>query len=74
MASYPAGEEAKTCYHHEPWHYRYVGRQLAADVRASGRTLREYLWSRAAAERRAIAEARSAAVRTRWRALWAERG
>ncbi len=29
---------------YEPWHYRYVGRDVAAKVRASGLTLREYLW------------------------------
>ena len=32
------------CYRYEPWHYRYVGREMAADVHGSGLTLREYLW------------------------------
>lgn len=43
VMSYPAGAEGVTCYMYEPWHYRYVGRELAAAVRASGLTLREYL-------------------------------
>lgn len=44
IVSYPEGQEAVTCYKYEPWHYRYVGRELAADIQASGLTLREYLW------------------------------
>lgn len=44
VLSYPAGKEHLTCYSYEPWHYRYVGVEMAADVRASGLTLREYLW------------------------------
>jgi len=44
VQSYPKGEEALTCYAFEPWHYRYVGRTMAAAVRASGLTLREFLW------------------------------
>ena len=44
IVSYPEGEEDVTCYKYEPWHYRYVGRDLAADIQASGLTLREYLW------------------------------
>lgn len=44
VLSYPEGEEDVTCYKYEPWHFRYVGRELAADVEASGLTLREYLW------------------------------
>ena len=42
--SYPKGKTTLTCYMYEPWHYRYVGRDVAAKVRASGLTLREYLW------------------------------
>jgi D-alanyl-D-alanine carboxypeptidase len=34
----------RTCYRHEPWHYRYVGRDVAAQVVASGVSLREWLW------------------------------
>jgi D-alanyl-D-alanine carboxypeptidase len=46
IQSYPKGEEALTCYAFEPWHYRYLGRTLAARVRASGMTLRGFLWKR----------------------------
>lgn len=44
LMSYPDGFSSMTCYQYEPWHYRYVGREMAADVAASGLTLREYLW------------------------------
>jgi D-alanyl-D-alanine carboxypeptidase len=46
VMSYPKGERGVTCYRYEPWHWRYVGREMAADIRNSGLTLREYLWSR----------------------------
>jgi D-alanyl-D-alanine carboxypeptidase len=44
VMSYPKNRKGVTCYRYEPWHWRYVGREMAADVRASGLTLREYLW------------------------------
>jgi zinc D-Ala-D-Ala carboxypeptidase len=44
MSYPPKGSPAKTCYRYEPWHFRYVGKEMAAAVRASGLTLREYLW------------------------------
>ena len=44
LLSYPNGKKSITCYHYEPWHYRYVGREMAADVHGTGLTLREYLW------------------------------
>ncbi len=44
VMSYPKGKSAVTCYTYEPWHYRYVGRAKAKLIRASGLTLREYLW------------------------------
>lgn len=44
LMAYPKGKSPVTCYMYEPWHYRYVGRERAAIVRASGLTLREYLW------------------------------
>jgi D-alanyl-D-alanine carboxypeptidase len=44
VMSYPAGSFAVTGYDYEPWHYRYVGRDVAAAVRASGVPLRQYLW------------------------------
>jgi D-alanyl-D-alanine carboxypeptidase len=45
VVSYPAGMKAVTCYGAEAWHIRYVGRQEAAAVTASGLTLREWLWT-----------------------------
>jgi D-alanyl-D-alanine carboxypeptidase len=45
VMSYPKGSEDVTCYSYEPWHYRYLGRQLAAEVHASGEPLRAFLWS-----------------------------
>jgi D-alanyl-D-alanine carboxypeptidase len=45
VESYPAAKRPVTCYGYEPWHYRYLGRALAARVHDSGLTLREYLWA-----------------------------
>lgn len=44
VLSYPDGLVDRTCYAYEPWHYRYVGRELAAAIHESGLTPREYLW------------------------------
>jgi D-alanyl-D-alanine carboxypeptidase len=44
IMSYPRNKTNKTCYYSEPWHFRYVGRAMAANVHASGLTLREYIW------------------------------
>ena len=44
VLSYPEGRSDVTCYKFEPWHFRYVGRDLAARVHESGLTLREYFW------------------------------
>lgn len=41
--SYPQGYESLTGYSYEPWHWRYVGREAAAEQAASGLTLIEYL-------------------------------
>ncbi len=49
VMSYPSGQEHMTCYMYEPWHYRYLGRELAAEVTASGLTTRAYLWNLEAA-------------------------
>jgi D-alanyl-D-alanine carboxypeptidase len=46
LLSYPKGKKGAVCYRYEPWHFRYVGREMAADVKASGLTLREYLWKK----------------------------
>lgn len=45
IRSYPPNEQRVTCYANEAWHYRYVGRDLAAAIHTSGLTLREYLWA-----------------------------
>ena len=50
IQSYPTGAEAQTCYGDEVWHYRYVGRDVAAEVHASGMTLRAWLWLQAIAD------------------------
>lgn len=44
LLSYPEGKQKVVCLNYEPWHYRYYGRDLAAKIRASGLTTREYLW------------------------------
>lgn len=36
------GRSAVTCYDYEPWHYRWVGRDLAARLVSGGLVLREY--------------------------------
>lgn len=43
IISYPEGAEAITGYSYEPWHVRFLGVAVAADVVASGLTLHEYL-------------------------------
>lgn len=44
VMSYPAGSFDASCYDYEPWHYRYVGRDLAAQITASGRVPRQVIW------------------------------
>ncbi len=39
---YPEGKESLTGYMYEPWHVRYVGRDIAAAVNESGLCLEEY--------------------------------
>lgn len=41
--SYPRGAEAITGYQYEPWHFRWLGRETAAELRASGLTITEFL-------------------------------
>ncbi len=43
VMSYPFGSQAATCFGYEPWHYRWVGREVAAEHRASGLYLRDFL-------------------------------
>ena len=40
---YPDDKSEITGIIYEPWHYRYVGREVAADIHASGLCLEEYL-------------------------------
>lgn len=39
---YPKSKESITGYIYEPWHYRYVGVELATAVKQSGKTLEEF--------------------------------
>nr|WP_110934262.1 M15 family metallopeptidase [Paenibacillus bouchesdurhonensis] len=39
---YPEGKESITGYKYEPWHLRYVGKEIAADIFARDITLEEY--------------------------------
>lgn len=44
ILSYPREFQDETCYDYEPWHFRYVGVALAAQIHASGHSPRRYLW------------------------------
>jgi D-alanyl-D-alanine carboxypeptidase len=45
VMSYPKSTPFEgRCYDYEPWHYRYVGRDMAQDVHRSGISLREWIW------------------------------
>lgn len=46
VLSYPKGATPASCYSYEPWHYRYVGRKLAAAIHDAGTAPRPYLWGR----------------------------
>lgn len=39
---YPSGSESITGYSFEPWHYRYVGKELAKELTSKNITLEEY--------------------------------
>jgi D-alanyl-D-alanine carboxypeptidase len=43
VMSYPAGGHDDSCYGYEPWHYRWIGREAAAEQRRSGLVLRRFL-------------------------------
>jgi LAS superfamily LD-carboxypeptidase LdcB len=45
VMSYPKGASSRTCYAYEPWHFRYVGREIAATIHQAALTSREYLWA-----------------------------
>lgn len=40
---YPQGKDAITGYQYEPWHIRYVGKEIASEISAKNITLEEYL-------------------------------
>lgn len=42
VLSFPRDKTNVTCYAYEPWHYRYVGRELAQTISETRVTLREY--------------------------------
>jgi zinc D-Ala-D-Ala carboxypeptidase len=43
VLAYPRGEEERTGYRWEPWHYRYVGVRDAKRIEHSGQSLQEFL-------------------------------
>ena len=45
VLAYPRGEEERTGYRWEPWHYRYVGARDAERIEDSGQSLQEFLES-----------------------------
>ncbi len=47
VISYPDSARERTCYEFEPWHLRYVGRDVAAEIHESGATPREWMLARA---------------------------
>lgn len=50
IVSYPAGEQATTCYGWEPWHLRWVGADRAREIDSSGLSPREFLLREAAGQ------------------------
>jgi len=43
VLSYPLGRQAITGYRHESWHYRWVGRAIAAEIKKNGWSVQEYM-------------------------------
>ncbi len=43
ILSYPKGKESVTGYAYEPWHWRYIGVDIATELKDSGETFNEYL-------------------------------
>ena len=58
VRSYPAGAKrvALSCYGSEPWHWRYVGLNLAYEIACSEQVPRIFLWNRQYGGTRAIGE------------------
>lgn len=46
VMSYPPGSEGITGYIYEPWHFRYIGVEMAREWKESGEILCEFLWQR----------------------------
>lgn len=42
IVRYPEGKDATTGYEYEPWHIRYVGTDLAAELHRTGQTMEEF--------------------------------
>jgi D-alanyl-D-alanine carboxypeptidase len=49
ILSYPEGATDRTCYAYEPWHLRYVGRDVASRIQSSGVTPRQWMLTEASA-------------------------
>jgi zinc D-Ala-D-Ala carboxypeptidase len=45
ILSYPRGSSEVSCYGYEPWHFRYVGREIARSIHDSATTERQWLWA-----------------------------
>jgi len=58
---YPNDKSEITGIGYEPWHYRYVGREIAQDVRESGLCFEEYLLLREEALKKDVGEKTSPA-------------
>lgn len=43
IVRYPDGKEEITGYQYEPWHIRYVGKEIATEINSLGLSLEEYL-------------------------------
>lgn len=43
VQSYPLGKEKITLYKYEPWHYRYIGKEKALELKKLDLTIKEYL-------------------------------
>jgi hypothetical protein len=58
VRSYPAGAKrvALSCYGSEPWHWRYVGVNLAYEIACSEQVPRIFLWNRQYSGTRVIGE------------------
>ena len=42
IISYAKGKEGLTDYQFEPWHIRYIGKELAAELKKTGQTMEEF--------------------------------